>query len=222
MELRPIRSLSTPGPGLSTEEHEALWRSLGNSPLSHQFISLANLSTPNESITGLLNTLTSSPAHNSTVGEPALFAYRQSSSSNDEADNQLLQAGIDASFTSTFTQTNSNTITLPQSLNETAFNAAGLDDAFRLDGYCCAISHELMTDPVYFIDVLNQRRFERAQIMEWLKQHDTHPLSRERVTASQLVSDEALKAEIPEYISNLAKSFEEEKESTRALHHPRI
>lgn len=67
--------------------------------------------------------------------------------------------------------------------------------------YCCAISFEIMSDPVY--DPRQPNVFyERKNIVKWLQQecHYTNPYTREALAPTQLKSANLLQVEIEEFI----------------------
>lgn len=79
---------------------------------------------------------------------------------------------------------------------------------------CCALSLQIMTDPVRFEGLANQDCFEDAWIMEHLRKNKTHPTTREAVSEKMLVSVLHLKRE--------CDAFTEEKVKNHADNNMRI
>lgn len=71
-----------------------------------------------------------------------------------------------------------------------------------IDWYC-SLTHEVMTDPVTASDGYT---YERKSIEEWLKTHDSSPVTKAGLKSKDLVSNLALKSTIdnllPEYLKN--------------------
>ena len=64
------------------------------------------------------------------------------------------------------------------------------------DAFICPISHEIMSDPV--IDS-EGNSYEREYIIDWLKTNDTSPYTRNKIYASGLIPNRALKRCIEEF-----------------------
>ena len=64
------------------------------------------------------------------------------------------------------------------------------------DSFICPISHEIMSDPV--IDS-EGNSYERAYIIGWLKTNDTSPYTRNKIYASGLIPNRAMKRCIEEF-----------------------
>ena len=61
------------------------------------------------------------------------------------------------------------------------------------DGFMCPISHGVMTNPVMTVD---GHTYERFHIVQWLLEHDTSPLTNEKLESLQLKPNYALKKAI--------------------------
>ena len=64
------------------------------------------------------------------------------------------------------------------------------------DGFICAISCELMVDPVICTD---GHTYERATIQEWLSHHNTSPKTNEELASKALIQNHNLRAAIAEW-----------------------
>jgi len=71
------------------------------------------------------------------------------------------------------------------------------------DQYVCPISTEIMVDPVCVAD---GHTYERHSIESWLSQHDTSPLTNEKLSHKRLSPNVALRALIQGYIHSQAQS----------------
>ncbi|EQC28378.1 hypothetical protein SDRG_13925 [Saprolegnia diclina VS20] len=70
--------------------------------------------------------------------------------------------------------------------------------ATPLDAFTCAITHDVMTDPVVTAD---GQSYERAAIERWLTDHDTSPATNQRLPSRALLPNVALKKAIDEHRS---------------------
>ncbi|KDO32118.1 hypothetical protein SPRG_03336 [Saprolegnia parasitica CBS 223.65] len=89
--------------------------------------------------------------------------------------------------------------------------------ATPLDAFTCAITHEVMTDPVVTAD---GQSYERAAIERWLTDHDTSPATNQRLPSRALLPNVALKKAIDEHRSahaSPARSRSNEASRRRAL-----
>lgn len=66
------------------------------------------------------------------------------------------------------------------------------------DEYLCPITQSVMTDPVLGSD---GRTYERSAITEWLRTHNTSPITREVMTATSLKPNYALRSLIERHAS---------------------
>lgn len=66
------------------------------------------------------------------------------------------------------------------------------------ESYLCCITQEIMTDPVVDHE---GNTYERSAIVEWLRNHDTSPITRNPLDISQLIPNRALKSLIEDYIA---------------------
>lgn len=62
----------------------------------------------------------------------------------------------------------------------------------------CPISRDVLTDPVYCDK--NPERFERSALLAWLKVNSVHPLTKEKVCASEFKRDFQCKLEADDYV----------------------
>jgi len=99
------------------------------------------------------------------------------------------------------------TTVAPSSLNLSAWQpttGATLSSPSSLHGvpseYICPLSHDIMVDPVM---TTNGQTYERAFIQEWLRLHDTDPLTNEVIMMSVLTPNWALKSLIDRFNSEL-------------------
>ncbi len=65
-----------------------------------------------------------------------------------------------------------------------------------LKQFLCPITHEIMKDPASTID---GHTYERAAIESWLKNHDTSPLTNEKLASKILIPNHQLKSLIAEF-----------------------
>lgn len=68
--------------------------------------------------------------------------------------------------------------------------------------YLCPISNEVMIDPV--VDALGNT-YEKEEIEIWLKDHDTSPLTNEKLPNKKLTPNKDKKSEITEFKENRIK-----------------
>lgn len=66
--------------------------------------------------------------------------------------------------------------------------------------FICGITHEIMTHPIYDRNKPHQKMDFRA-LLEWLKEHNTHPFTRSELHISNLEYDEMLKTEIDLFVA---------------------
>lgn len=71
------------------------------------------------------------------------------------------------------------------------------------EDYRCAISGEVMDDPVYDPEFPNNHRCERQVLKVWLDQYGTNPFTRSQLSAANLVSDVALKNQIDSFVDSI-------------------
>ena len=71
------------------------------------------------------------------------------------------------------------------------------------DSFICPINQTLMTDPVI---TPYGTTYERSSILSWLKNHDTDPLTKKRLTKEMLITNYALRSAIQEYKESLNTS----------------
>lgn len=70
-----------------------------------------------------------------------------------------------------------------------------------LEKYICPISLSIMTDPVYILgDNKTTQRFERRFIAQWLREHGTHPTTRDPFSEDALRSDDILRNKINTFV----------------------
>lgn len=70
-----------------------------------------------------------------------------------------------------------------------------------LEKYICPISLSIMTDPVYILgDNKTTQRFERRFIAQWLREHGTHPTTRDPFSEDALRSDDILRNKINKFV----------------------
>lgn len=83
----------------------------------------------------------------------------------------------------------------------------------RIDGFdietvprelCCSISFEIMDEPVYDPNY-PKIKFEKENILKWLRNKSIHPVARTYLVAENLVNDEDLKNQIACYINDCKK-----------------
>ena len=70
------------------------------------------------------------------------------------------------------------------------------------DSFICPINQTLMIDPVI---TPYGTTYERSSIINWLKNHDTDPLTKKRLTKEMLITNYALRSAIQEYKESLNK-----------------
>jgi hypothetical protein len=66
-----------------------------------------------------------------------------------------------------------------------------LDNKKLSENLYCPISSKLMRDPVILIE--NGQTYDKESIETWLKDHDTDPLTNEKLTNKQLITNFAVK-----------------------------
>ena len=67
------------------------------------------------------------------------------------------------------------------------------------DKYLCSISFQIMTVPVYD-PAWPKSVFDRASILEWLKNNNSHPITRKRLYTDMLIENSSLKQEIDAFV----------------------
>ncbi|MDF1827963.1 MAG: hypothetical protein P1U39_06750 [Legionellaceae bacterium] len=83
---------------------------------------------------------------------------------------------------------------------ENARKLEAYDDVAIDERFICGITHEIMTHPIYDKNNPHQKMDFRA-LLEWLKEHNTHPFTRSELHISNLEYDERLKAEIDLFVA---------------------
>ncbi len=68
--------------------------------------------------------------------------------------------------------------------------------------FLCPISHEIMSDPVI---LSGGHTFDRCNIEEWLKKHDTCPITRTPIADRRLIINQSIKSQILEYKEKLVR-----------------
>ena len=79
------------------------------------------------------------------------------------------------------------------------------DEEIDVDGkesFVCPINQTLMEDPVI---TPYGTTYERSAILNWLKKHDTDPLTKKRLSKEMLITNYALRSAIQEYKQSLNK-----------------
>ena len=71
------------------------------------------------------------------------------------------------------------------------------------DDLQCPISQELMRDPVVAAD---GRTYERAQIAEWIRSHNTSPMTNERLDHKHLCSNDIAHERVRQFIDDCRAS----------------
>ncbi|BDA41676.1 probable U-box domain-containing protein 37 at C-terminar half [Coccomyxa sp. Obi] len=61
------------------------------------------------------------------------------------------------------------------------------------DAFCCPITHDVLRDPVVACDGYS---YERDAIKDWLRKHDTSPMTNEKLESKHLIPNLALRAAI--------------------------
>lgn len=92
----------------------------------------------------------------------------------------------------------SQLVELEETLNARKLDA--YDDVEIDERFICGITHEIMTHPIYDRNNPHQKMDFRA-LLEWLKEHNTHPFTRSELHISNLEYDEMLKAEIDLFVA---------------------
>lgn len=87
-----------------------------------------------------------------------------------------------------------------ESLNSTKL--ANYPDLEIDDEFICAISREIMTNPVYDPNY-PQQKYDLLVIREWLKEHPTNPMTRTELSLDSLVYDEGLKQRIDDFVDSV-------------------
>ena len=67
------------------------------------------------------------------------------------------------------------------------------------DDLQCPISQELMRDPVVAAD---GRTYERAQIAEWIRSHNTSPMTNEQLDHKHLCSNDIARERVRQFIGD--------------------
>jgi hypothetical protein len=73
--------------------------------------------------------------------------------------------------------------------------------------FCCAITHDIMTDPVY--SKQNPMRFEREAILNWLEKRAIHPATEHALSPKDLIRDFPLKRRIDAYVDTEIQKHEQ-------------
>jgi hypothetical protein len=68
------------------------------------------------------------------------------------------------------------------------------------EDYLCAISKEVMDDPVYDKNFEDNHRCERVVLEAWVNQYGTNPFTRTHLQVEDLLCDEVLKSEINNFV----------------------
>ncbi|WP_133129417.1 U-box domain-containing protein [Legionella yabuuchiae] len=71
--------------------------------------------------------------------------------------------------------------------------------------FICAITHQIMTEPVYDRN-FPQQRYDRHAIERWLSDHSTNPYTRTQLTTENLIADDGLKERIDEFVANVLET----------------
>ena len=66
-----------------------------------------------------------------------------------------------------------------------------------LEEFLCPVAQELMKNPVIVLE--SGQTYERYFIEEWFKDHDTDPVSREKLTSKEIIPNVALKNAIGQF-----------------------
>jgi hypothetical protein len=74
-----------------------------------------------------------------------------------------------------------------------------LDNKKLSENLYCPISSKLMKDPVILIE--NGQTYDKESIEEWVKNHDTNPLTNEKLTNKQFVTNFTIKKVVEEWIT---------------------
>ena len=74
------------------------------------------------------------------------------------------------------------------------------EDTEGKDSFICPINQTLMKDPVI---TPYGTTYERSAILNWLKKHDTDPLTKKKLTKDMLITNYALRSAIEEYKKSL-------------------
>ena len=72
-------------------------------------------------------------------------------------------------------------------------------DEDNVSSFICPITNEIMEDPVITPDGIT---YEREAIEEWLINHDTDPMTKNKLSKSNLVANLALKNAIEDYFNS--------------------
>ena len=78
---------------------------------------------------------------------------------------------------------------------------AGYPDLEIPEEFICAITHQIMTDPVYDPN-FPQQRYDRYALERWLVDHPTNPLTRTPLATTDLVADKVLQTRIDEFVAS--------------------
>ena len=97
-------------------------------------------------------------------------------------------------------ESNNNSIKCSK-INTTSTKDEEIDVDGR-DSFICPINQTLMEDPVI---TPYGTTYERSAILNWLKKHDTDPLTKKRLTKDMLITNYALRSAIQEYKQSLNK-----------------
>ena len=88
-----------------------------------------------------------------------------------------------------------------------ADEVAIIDDIEVPYDFCCAITHDIMTDPVYSLE--NPTRFERRAVLKWLTQRNIHPCTEDYLFPDELIRDFPLKRRIDAYVDTEIQKHEQ-------------
>jgi hypothetical protein len=70
------------------------------------------------------------------------------------------------------------------------------------EDFQCPIYEDIMIYPEKFNTIQNQQSYERSAIRNWLKDNDTHPITREEVNASMLKENDELATQITAFFND--------------------
>jgi hypothetical protein len=92
--------------------------------------------------------------------------------------------------------------------NDAKLAEIGFDNENIPDQYCCPLSLAIMTEPVYARG-LEQYQFEKSWITRHLTTSNAHPFTRQPLSASDLIPNEALKMEITTFVESAVREHRE-------------
>lgn len=129
---------------------------------------------------------------NRQLGNPILVDYDFSLPNIATANRQLLPAA-------------------PQGIPELGDNARvlqehGFDLAQVPSEFCCALSYNIMTDPVFLPDDPTGTKYEYQWLRTWLEQHPNHPYSRQPYQVYDIQHDDNLRNTIREYVDGVVNT----------------